>query len=189
LIPEEVYRKSDNEKYINLLFPDVFSGQYYAMHLPSLRNYLVYKIQTSIDKLYRELFPGAVFNHSTGYLLNALSRISFKKKNPLVHTHFLKNHFEMAIFSSGKLLFYNSFEFQTSEEIAYYILFALKQWKIETDEIMVSGLLNPNSDELYWLKKYITKIVGYPIDELLPYPASIDSPLNFINLLNPELCE
>jgi hypothetical protein len=189
LIPEEVYHKADNEKYINLLFADVYSGKYNAMHLPSLGNYLVYKIPSSTENLYNELFPGAVFYHSTGFLLNTLGRISAKQKNILVHTHFLKNHFEMAMFSNGKLLFYNSFEFQTSEEIAYYILFALKQWKIETKEIMVSGLMNPNSDELYWLKKYIPKIVGFPLDALLPYPASIEAPLSYINLLSQELCE
>jgi hypothetical protein len=189
LIPEEIYRKKDNEKYINLLFADVFSAQYNAMHLPSLGNYLVYKIPASADELYREQFPGAVFYHSTGFLLNTLGRISFKQKYHLVHTHFSKNYFEMAIFFQGKLLFYNSFEFQTSEEIAYYILFALKQWGVESKEIMISGMMNPQSDELYWLKKYIPKIVGFPVDELLPYPASIEYPLNFINLLNPELCE
>ena len=111
LIPEEVYRKNDKENYIDLLFSDVFSGQYHAMHLPSLGNYLVYKIPTSTDKLYRGLFPGAVFYHSTGLLLNTLARISFKQNGPLVHTHFSKNYFGMTILSKGKLLFYNSFKF------------------------------------------------------------------------------
>jgi hypothetical protein len=189
LIPEEIYSHTDKEKYINLLFDDDYSGEYNTMYLPSLGNYLVYKIHSTVNKLYRELFPAAVFYHSTGFLLNTLGRISSKQKKAVVHLHFSKYYFEMAIFANGKLLFYNSFEFQTSEEIAYYILFALKQWKVETNEIMVSGLMNPYSDELYWLKKYIPTIVGFPVDELMPYPASIESPLSYINLLNPELCE
>ena len=189
LIPEEVYHKKNNEDYINLLFTDTFSGRYKAMHLPSLGNYLVYKIPSLADKFYRDNFPGVVFYHSTGYLLNTLSRLSFKHKKTLVHAHFSKNYFEVIMFSYGKLLFYNSFEFQTSEEIAYYILFALKQWNVEADKIMVSGLMNHESDELYWLKKYIPEIVEFPVDELLPYPASLNNPQHFINLLSPELCE
>ena len=189
LIPEEVYRKDDEEKYINLLFGDTYSGNYYSMHLPDLGNYLVYKTANDLDTLYKELFPGAVFYHSTGFLLNALSRISFNHKKPLVHAHFSKNYFEMAMLSNGKLLFYNSFEFQTSEEIAYYILFALKQWKVKADKIMVSGQMLHDSDEFFWLKKYVQEIVEFPKDELLPYPASLENPLSYINLLNPELCE
>ena len=189
LIPEEVYQEDDKEKYIELLFGDAFSGKCYAMHLPNLGNYLVYKAPSSLDKFYMELFPGSIYYHSTGFLLNTLSRISFDYKKPLVHAHFSKNYFEMAMFSKGKLLFYNSFEFQTSEEIAYYILFALKQWKVEANKIMVSGLMLADSDEFFWLKKYVQKIVDFPKDELLPYPASLENPLSYINLLNPELCE
>jgi len=189
LIPEEVYRDDDKEKYINLLFGDNFSGKCYSMHLPDLGNYLVYKAPSSLDNLYNEFFPGSIYYHSTGFLLKTLSRISINYKKPLVHAHFSKNYFEMAIFSKGKLLFYNSFEFQTSEEIAYYILYALKQWKVEAKRIMVSGQMLADSDELYWLKKYVHEIVEFSKNELLPYPASVENPLNYLNLLYPELCE
>jgi len=189
LIPEEVFQEEDKEKYINLLFGDAFSGVCFSMHLPALGNYLVYKTPSALNKLYKELFPGYIYYHSTGFLLNALSRISFNYKEPLIHAHFSKNYFEMAMFSKGKLLFYNSFEFQTSEEIAYYILYALKQWKVEANTIMVSGQMNEDSDEFFWLKKYVRKIVDFPKDELLPYPASLENPLSYINILNPELCE
>lgn len=189
LIPEEVYKKEDEEKYISLLFGDAYSGKYHSMHLPSLGNYLVYKTPVASDELYKELFPGSIYYHSTGFLLNTLGRISFSYKEPLVHAHFSKNYFEMAMFSKGKLLFYNSFEFQTSEEIAYYILYALKQWNVEANKIMVSGQMPADSDELFWLKKYVQEIVDFPKDELLPYPASIENPLRYINLLSPELCE
>lgn len=189
LIPEEVYRKEDEESYINLIYGDSFSGIFYSMHLPELGNYLVYKIPVAKDSMYRDLFPGLLIYHGTGYLLSMISRISFDYESPLVHAHFLQDYFELMIFSKGKLLFYNSFDFRTSEEIAYYILFAIKQWEIEVKTIMVSGLLYAESDELYWLKKYIHKIVPFPTESLLPFPASIENPLNYINLLNPELCE
>ena len=77
----------------------------------------------------------------------------------------------------------------SSEEIAYYILYALKQWNVEANKIMVSGQMPADSDELFWLKKYVQEIVDFPKDELLPYPASIENPLRYINLLSPELCE
>jgi len=189
LIPEEVYKEEDKEKYINLLFGDAYSGECYSMHLPDLGNYLVYKTSSELDSLYKELFPGSIYYHSTGFLLNTLSRVSFNYKKPLIHAHFSKNYFEMAMFSKGKLLFYNSFEFQTSEEIAYYILYALKQWKVEADEIMVSGQMHAESDEFFWLKKYVKKIVDFPAAELLPYPASLENPVAYLNILNPELCE
>ena len=189
LIPEEVFQEEDKEKYINLLFGDAFSGECFSMHLPALGNYLVYKTPSELNKLYKENFPGFIHYHGTGFLLNTLSRISFNYKEPLIHDHFSKNYFEMAMFSKGKLLFYNSFEFQTSEEIAYYILYALKQWKVDANTIMVSGQMNADSDEFFWLRKYVNEIVDFPKDELLPYPASLENPLSYLNILNPELCE
>ena len=53
------------------------------------------------------------------------------------------------------MLFYNSFSYQTSEDIAYFIMYALKQWDIEENEISISGILNAESEELFWLRKYL----------------------------------
>ena len=52
------------------------------------------------------------------------------------------NFFELFIFDKGKMLFYNSFSYETSEDIAYFIMYALKQWEIDGNEISVSGVLD-----------------------------------------------
>ena len=102
----------------------------------------------------------------------------------------LKSRFlSWLFFKEGKMLFYNSFPYQTSEDIAYYIMYALKLWEVNGEEITISGIFNDESEELSWLKKYVKSIKLFPIDELAPYPASLETPTSFINLLNPTLCE
>jgi hypothetical protein len=188
-IPEEIYNEAELEQYIKISFGNDFSGKCFAIKMPELKNYLVFKTPDWILKLYDEKLSGASISHATVYLVETMYRLSKQKNNVLVHAHFKTGFFELIIFDKGKFLFYNSFTYQTSEDIAYFIMYALKQWEIEEKIISISGILNADSDELYWLKKYLLQINSIPNDTFCPYPAALEEPARFINLLNPTLCE
>lgn len=188
-IPEEVFREEDKEEYIQSSFGDNYSGKCFSFKLSELKNYIVFKVPEWLLNLYNDQLSGASIEHSTAYLVDSIYRLSKREEKTVIHAHFKRSFFELIIFKKGKMLFYNSFSYQTSEDIAYFIMYALKQWNIEIDEISVSGVLQPESDELYLLKKYLGDIYVFPEEELLPYPPALDFPSNFINLLNPSLCE
>lgn len=188
-IPEEIYNKDELELYIDASFESNFSGKYFSMKMPELKNHLVFKAPEWLVNLYNDKLSGASIVHSTYYLVESIFRMSSQTNELIVHAHFKRTFFELVIFDKGIFQFYNSFSYQTSEDIAYFIMYALKQWGIENNKISISGHLDSKSDELYWLKKYLTEIVELPNDAFSPYPAALENPSSFINLLNPALCE
>jgi hypothetical protein len=188
-IPEEVYEESKNDLYITTSFGNNFEGRCFAKRVPELSNFLVFKVPYWLLEQFDHSLSGATLSHSTLYLAESIYRMSVQKNGLAIHAHFKRSFFELFIFDKGKMLFYNSFSYETSEDIAYFIMYALKQWEIDGNEISVSGVLDESSDELYWLRKYLNEIYIYPLDLLLFYPPAIEFPAAYINLLNPSLCE
>lgn len=188
-IPEEVYEAEKNDFYIESSFGNNFDGKCFSQKVPELNNHLVFKVPHWVLDQFNHYLSGASLNHSTVYLAESIYRLSIQNKALAIHAHFKRSFFEFFIFDNGKMLFYNSFAYQTSEDIAYFIMYALNQWEVEGKNISVSGVLDENSDELYWLRKYLNEISIYPVESLLAYPPAIELPSGFINLLNPSLCE
>lgn len=188
-IPEEIYVEEKNDFYIEASFGDNFKGKCFSKKLPELNNYIVFKVPEWLLKQFDEHLSGATISHSSAFLVESIYRISKQKEETIIHAHFKRSFFELVIFKNGKMLFYNSFLYQTSEDIAYFIMYALSQWEIDGRSISVSGVLDQDSDELYWLRKYLSEITIFPDEQLLPFPPAIEQPSTFINLLNPSLCE
>jgi hypothetical protein len=188
-IPEEIYKEEELALYVSASFADTFEGQYFSKRLPELHNYLVFKVPNWLLTDFNNYLSGATISHSTAYLAEAVYRMSTRQTELTVHAHFKKAFFELFIFDHGKMLFYNSFAYQTSEDIAYFIMYALTQWELKANSISVSGVLDEKSDELYWLRKYLKEIRLFPVDDLVAFPPAIELATSFINLLNPSLCE
>lgn len=188
-IPEEIFAEEKNDFYIKSSFDVNYEGSCFSQKLAQLTNYCVFKAPSWLLNLYNEHLSGASIVHSSAYLAEALYRLSLRTEGIMTHVHFKKTFFEMYIFDQGKMLFYNSFSYQTSEDIAYFIMYALTQWEVKDKAISVSGVLDEESDELYWLRKYLQNITVFPKTELLSYPAAIERPTAYLNLLNPSLCE
>ena len=188
-IPEQVFHEDDLKYYIDASFGDNFKGECFATKIPELKNYIVFKIPDWLISIYREKLSGATIQHSTAFLVGAIYRLSRQRSETIIHAHFKRSFFELLIFKQGKMLFYNSFSYQTSEDIAYFIMYALQQWELEGNEMSVSGLLNADSEELFWLRKYLGEIKEFPAEELLSFPPALETPSLFLNLLNPSHCE
>lgn len=188
-IPEEIFKEEELDNYISSSFGNDFAGRCFSMKMPELKNHLVFKVPEWLFKLYKEKLSGSSIVHATAYLVESVYRISRQLNELVVHAHFKRASFELIIVDNGRMLFYNSFSYQTSEDIAYFIMYALKQWEIEDTKISISGHFDAESDELYWLRKYLTKIISFPSNAFTPYPASLEKPATYINLLNPSLCE
>lgn len=189
LIPEEVFKESHQEDYIEHLFSNAVSGKVFHSFIPSIGSYLVYKVNDQRYSFYKEKYPASHIYHHAALLIDGLHQKSINSSKGLIHAHFFKQHFELYAFSKGQLIFFNSFIYHTSEEIAYYLLYAMKQWELDFEQLSISGFLTAESDDLYWLKKYIKTIINLDSDHMLPFPASIETPSKYITLLNRNWCE
>ena len=65
--------------------------------------------------------------------------------------------FDMVIKKEGKLLFFNNFKFNTKDDFAYFMLFAMEQYGLSGHDTPVcfSGLIRPASEIIDLCGRYV----------------------------------
>ena len=74
--------------------------------------------------------------------------------------HVAENHFEIVLLQNKKLLFFNSYEYQTQEDFIYYILFVFEQLQLntQTQNVKLYGNITPESDLYQIAYKFIRNV-------------------------------
>ncbi|MGP1446666.1 MAG: DUF3822 family protein [Candidatus Limimorpha sp.] len=77
-----------------------------------------------------------------------------------VHVHVQNRDFYMAVVKNGTLLFYNTFQFSTKDDFAYFLLLAMQQQGLSGQHVPIhlSGMISEDSDIVELCKRYIKDI-------------------------------
>ncbi len=105
--------------------------------------------------------------HSTTILLKHLLSKEKHFSLPKVYINIYKNSFDFIAIKNGSLLICNTYEYKTSEDFIYYILFCLEQLKLNPDrvDIYLSGAITKEDPNYTILYNYIRNISFYTSKE------------------------
>ncbi|HEX7414124.1 MAG TPA: DUF3822 family protein, partial [Bacteroidia bacterium] len=112
------------------------------------------KLKIGID----QTFPNNHIKHKTTCLIESLTDIASKRyKTCLVHVG--TDSFDVALYDK-KLILFNTFEYQSTEDFLYFILASLEQNKfsIEETEIVLAGEIETQSALYDTLQDYFPKV-------------------------------
>ena len=156
IIPERVFSK-DNAKEILELNSEIFD-LILTDKLNSIDAYLVYSIPNEINEVVSTFFPNANKKAQQSVLIDSFSKEENYETN--AYLNLTNNIVNITIFKRGKLLFNNSFEFKTKEDLLYFTLFAFEQLKIETEkvEVQLYGDITKGDEYFNLLYEYIRNI-------------------------------
>ena len=111
----------------------------------------------------------------------------------IVDVHVLPNSFQITVVKNQQLELYNTFNYQTSEDFIYYLLFVLNQLNIKNDEttIRLTGEVDKNSAIYDMLFKYINTIEFCELPNDLNYSYVFEQTQKHYHysLFNLYLCE
>src|SRR5690606_19117788 len=99
-----------------------------------------------------------------------------------MYVHVDYKNFEIIVIENGKLLLYNTFEFNTKEDFIYYILFTAEQLKINPETLHLIFIGNINKEDAFYnmAYKYIRHIDFGNFVENYTYPEkTLANHLNF----------
>ncbi len=143
---------------------------------------------TDFAQLIEKEFPNSEIIHAGAYSVNLfLSLPQFSETSALVIIH--KQLVEICIKNKNTLLLYNLFEWNTSEDLLYYILFSMEQFGLKpaSDEIQIAGNF-PVSDPIFdTLKKYLGKLLFFNGKHISKGNEPLPGHYHF-HLLNKHLC-
>ncbi|MCM8569908.1 DUF3822 family protein [Gramella jeungdoensis] len=120
----------------------------------------VYIPYTNITNYFFDKYGEFEYRHSLSVLIEALLELQDNSEGTRVYLHSHLSSYELVIIENGKLLFANSFEFETKEDFLYYLLFTAEQLKLDPDsfELILLGDITKDSEEYKMAWDYIRNI-------------------------------
>lgn len=137
------------------------------------------------------IFP-QIYHFSTALIESILIQNKNKTGKKTI-LHIQTNQFETMFIEDGKLIFYNSFFYQTKEDLIYYVLFTAQQLGVNPEQhfFEILGNIEKQSDIYELLYKYIRNIVWGSRNTAFEYSYKLNElpPHYYYNLFNLNLCE
>ncbi len=120
----------------------------------------VYIPYTNIINYFFDRYGEFEYRHGLSILIDSLLELPKETKEPKVYLHALFGHYELVIIENGKLIFANSFEYDTKEDFLYYILFTAEQLNLDPNkfELILMGNITKDSEEYQMIWEYIKNI-------------------------------
>ena len=155
LVPETLYRPEDNDKWIGFNFNLPKGTTYENDRLEQHNAINVFAYPMSLQAKIKSKWPEADIRHSSSVFLEDLP----VNDSPTVWVNVRNRNFDMAIMKD-KLLFFNNFKFNTKDDFAYFLLFAMEQNGLSGQDTIVSfsGLILPSSEIINLCGRYIRDI-------------------------------
>jgi hypothetical protein len=157
----------------------------FGEEVKDLHMHNVYRVPKDIHSLLKEKFTGSRYWHFYTMLLLSPDG-DYLGKQHVIKTVFYHDKFIAAFYSAEKLQLIQTFNYQTPEDVAYYLLLICKQFTVRQQEITlsVSGLIDSQSALYSELLKYFPTVFEEKLPEgielkglLEEFPAHYFSPL------------
>ncbi|MEI7897451.1 MAG: DUF3822 family protein [bacterium] len=136
LVPAALYDPGENDRYLNFNFAQNRDDEIRSDHLLPLDAWQVYTLPHSALVATAGLFPGSRVIHASSLLIESVW-LNYKNRINAVHVflHVRGQHFDLMIFDGRQMSYYNSFPFQSPEDVTYYLIFVLEQLNYNPETI------------------------------------------------------
>ena len=154
LIPKELYNEKDKKN----IFSVNYSLTNEELVIDELKSKIInlYAIPNTIFQTVKNVIPEAIFRSNSSILINY-----FLSLNNLQETMFLflkDSYINIVVTKGDSLIFQNKFEYQTKEDLLFYVLFSIQQLNFSNEEINTVIYGNISKEEYNILYQYIRNI-------------------------------
>ncbi|MDO4729132.1 MAG: DUF3822 family protein [Bacteroidota bacterium] len=139
-VPEELYDEQFPESYLQYNVKVFLSDMYLQDYLSKYQLYNVYVPYVVINNFLEQKFSRLKHIHQSSILVEKILELPRQNDKPEMFVHFDKDSFQIVVTENHKLIFYNSFLFNTKEDFAYYLLFTVEQLGLNPEEFELNLL-------------------------------------------------
>ena len=157
LVPKPLFNEANQAKYLDFSFQLPESFVITSHPLASAQCQIVYAFsKTLLDKMSAK-WKNVRIIHSSSVFINDMMKNEVET-GIFVHVH--NRDFDVLIKKKGNLFFFNNFRFNTKEDFAYFLLFAMEQngYTGQDTPVCFSGLIRPSSEIIDLCSRYIKDI-------------------------------
>jgi hypothetical protein len=192
MVPQALFEASAAESILRFNTNLNFEAAILSNQINSVESTVIQAVPVNLKKGLEKIFGEIKLMHHTEPLIIE-SMTQFKNSNEsTLLTHIQNGHFELMAIANHKMIFFNSFKFVTTEDVAYYTLLVCETLKLNPEEITLKlcGEIEKKSAIYALLYKYIRNIEFLNSHRTFKYSGGF-SPLPshfFFNLINTAHC-
>ena len=167
-VPKPLFNENQLGSYLqynNKVFPTDF----FAFDtLPNYDLVNVYVPYVNITNFLLDQFKEFEYQHSSTILVQELLKINNEKGTSRVYIHFEQHQFQLVVLEQDKLIFYNTFDFQTENDVLYYLLFVAEQLSLDPDqfELYVLGKMTTEHAIFEKMYQFVRNVQMLSVDDL-----------------------
>ena len=160
LVPEPLFDERVKSTYANFNFETDGSDVVLSAKVRSAGCVAVFTLSQEKEKMYRSFFPALKIMHAAMPLLESVLTNDKNESSEKAYLHIRAKSMELVFTKNGNLLYYNTFNHTTSEDVIYYLLFALEQLKLnpETIALQLMGDVEKNDAVYSIIHKYVRNV-------------------------------
>jgi hypothetical protein len=157
LVPKPLFNEADQAKYLDFAFQVPENYVIAFEPLAAEPSFSVYAQSKAMQEKILSKWKDAQFTHSSTVFINSVTESDTETG---IFVLVRNRDFDMVIKKEGKLLFFNNFKFNTKEDFAYFLMFAMEQNGFSGHDIPVtfSGLIRPASEIIDLCGRYVKDI-------------------------------
>lgn len=149
-VPQPIFKEENMGAYLQYN-TKVFATDFFAydeLSMYEMNN--VYIPYLSINNFLLDKFGTFTYQNIHTELVSQLLNLSKATGETQVYAYIQKDHFEIIVAKTGKLVLFNSFQFNTEQDFIYYILFTYEQLQLDPEShcLTLIGRID-NESELY----------------------------------------
>lgn len=160
LVPEPLFEEGSARKYLKFNVPLQLNDLVQVDHLKSIAARNVFAIPFEIKNKFDTVFAAIHYRHYSSILIESVISQNKNQTGKKLYVHVQQTHFEVILIEGKKLLFYNTFHYQSSEDFIYYLLFVCEQLQLnpENIEVVILGEVEKNAAIISLVQKYIREL-------------------------------
>ena len=157
LVPEPLFNEADQAKHLDFAFQLPEGHIIVSEPVPSAQCHFVFAFPKSLKDMASAKWKEVRLTHASRVFIEDMMN---NATETCVRVQVRNRDFDMAIKKDGKLYFFNNFRFNTKEDFAYFLLFAMEQNGISGQDTPVcfSGLIRPASEIIDLCGRYVSDI-------------------------------
>ncbi len=148
----------------------------------------VYVPFVNVNNFFLQRYGSFEYKHFSTVFVNTLLNTFKFSEHPHMFVHIGENQLEIMVIAHDKLIFYNSFTYETKEDFIYYILFTAEQMELnpEVFELVIAGKINLESDFYTIAYTYVRKVSLLENRSQFKFPSNIkeETKRQYFTLLN-----
>lgn len=159
IVPEPLFDETQRETYLQFNHPLDDSLELFQETMPALQSVNVFGAPTLLLNRFRGIWPNLKVTHETTVFLNSIMKEEPFESDTNAYILVKSRNFDLAVVKDRRLVYYNNFKFNTKDDFAYFLMFALQQHGFSNDiPVYFTGLITPNAEIVKLCERYLKRI-------------------------------